>query len=148
MHLVSEAASVPPQGPLRRARAPSLCASYLTSLPDLSIKKVERSTPMYFLPYIDFSDPNAIGLGGHFLLVRKQAQREPVFGFELLVARRAIGRNSDDFGAGVCEFFGQAGEILRLLRATRRVVLRIEINDDRTAFQLGESGRLAPVVVG
>src|SRR5437899_3915697 len=63
--------------------------------------------------------------------VGKQDERQPVLGGELLVRRLGVGADPDHLGAGVLKVRVLVAEGARFLRAARRVVLRVEVEDDR-----------------
>src|SRR5436309_3119107 len=63
--------------------------------------------------------------------VGEQDERQVVPGGELLVRRRGVGADADHLGAGVLEVLVLVAEGACFLRAAGRVVLRVEVEDDR-----------------
>src|SRR5206468_3306773 len=63
--------------------------------------------------------------------VGEQDERQVVPGGELLVRRRGVGADADHLGASVLEVLVLVAEGACFLRAAGRVVLRVEVEDDR-----------------
>src|SRR5690606_39017352 len=72
-------------------------------------------------------------------VVRCEGEREEVLLRELGVARLRVGRYADDADAVGGEATPRVAERARLLRASRRGVLRIEVDDHGAAAQLAEA---------
>jgi len=100
-----------------------------------------RSTPMYFLPYMLFFLPDAVGLERLPFLVGGQHHRKLVFCSKFVVAFDAIRGNADDDSIGGLEFRAKGTEIYRFGGAAGCVVLRVEIENDRLASQAGQCHR-------
>src|SRR5207253_8801392 len=63
--------------------------------------------------------------------VSEQDERQVVLRGEFLVRRRGVGADADHLGARVLKVLVLVAEGARFLRAARRVVLRVEVEDDR-----------------
>ena len=98
-----------------------------------------------FAPVHRLLDPHAIGRRHGLVGIGGEADGEVVFLAKLLVACDAVGRHADHLDAGLAKVRCQPGEVLGLRRAARRVVLGIEVEDDRFAFEARERERFAAV---
>ena len=87
-------------------------------------------------------DPHAIGRRHGLVGIGGEADGEVVFLAKLLVACDAVGRHADHLDAGLAKVRRQPGEVLGLRRAARRVVLGIEVEDDRFTLQARQRQRL------
>src|SRR3954452_22421024 len=97
-------------------------------LPSL-IRKVVRSTPIYFAAIHALLRPHAIGVESMLGLIGGKRQREVVFFAEFRVARHAVGRKAEDVGSRRRELGTHRVEVDRLLGAARRVVFWVEVED-------------------
>ena len=92
-------------------------------------------------------DPHAVGVSDRLVVVGGETHSEVVLFAELLVAFDAVGRYADHLDAGLAKIGCEPGEILGFHRAAGGVVLGIEIEHDRLAFEAQELD-LAPLSVG
>src|SRR2546428_13142866 len=80
--------------------------------------------------------PDVVRTGDAPIVVAEQREIEVVLVLELHVALRIVAADAEDHGA----LRGHPGEVVpeaaRFLRATRRVVLRIEVEDDLLAAEI------------
>src|SRR6185369_8579609 len=78
--------------------------------------------------------------------VREQGERQLVLGAELLVRRAVVGRDTEHHRPALLVGLPVVAEAARFLRTAGRVVLRIEIEDDVLAGEVGERDLLAVLV--
>src|SRR6185295_12987732 len=84
---------------------------------------------------------------GHLVAgIGEEGEVEAVLVAELAVARDRVGRDAEDQGAPRLDLAPAVAEGAGLFRTAGRVVLRIEIEDDRLAAQLRQLN--LPAVVG
>src|SRR3546814_4643708 len=75
------------------------------------------------------------GLAHRFVAVRQQHERKFMLGDEVVVRLHAVARHAENIGAGFLELRVQITEIQAFLGAARRVVLRLEVDDQRLALE-------------
>ena len=78
----------------------------------------------------------------HFFLIGNQREGQFEFCLEIVMRAQAVARHAEDFRAGLLELRIQITELQTFGRAARRVVLRIEIQDELLAAgaREGEGG--------
>src|SRR6185312_5348845 len=86
-------------------------------------------------------DPAFVALDHRALGIGAQGDREAVLVGELLVALHAVLGDPDDADAGLGELRRQRAEVLALHGAAGRVVLRVEVEHQRLALEVGETDR-------
>jgi hypothetical protein len=77
--------------------------------------------------------------------VGEEREREPVLLLELHVRPLVVGTDAEHDRAGALELAPRVADPARLGGAAGRVVLGIEVEDDRLAAQVGQPNRLARV---
>src|SRR3954453_21295892 len=90
--------------------------------------------------------PDAVGLGHGVVLVGQQGEAQVVLVRELLDARDGIGRDAEHDRAGGVVVGRVVADPARLGRATRRVGLGIEVDNDLLSAQLRQAHLLAALV--
>src|SRR3954449_7180883 len=88
---------------------------------------------------------DAVGLAQRVLGVGQQRERQLVLRLELLVRGDGVGADAEHLRARALELAPGVADAAGLARAAGRVVLGIEVEDDRLAAQLGEPDGLAAV---
>jgi hypothetical protein len=92
----------------------------------------------------DFS-PHAVALGDLVVGVGEEREREVVLLLELHVTLLVVGRDAEDDRARALEVRICVPNPAGLRRTARRVVLGIEVEDDRPAAKIGKADALAGV---
>ena len=109
--------------------------------------KVLRWTPMYFLPYIDFSTHwpyfSAILWSGSPISVNGSLY----FFLNFASLSGCVRRDADDHRAGLLVFLEAIADPAGLRRATGRVGLGVEVEDERLALEVVELDGLAVLVL-
>src|SRR5271165_6167471 len=116
------------------------------SLHDLSIGTDEKGRALNAhigFPVHLLLGPNAVSLDRGLLFVSEKGHRKTIFVTEFRVRFDAIRGDAENPGLELVEFRLEPAEINRFLRATRRVVLGIEIDDGIVAFQIAERDGIA-----
>ena len=108
---------------------------------------VERWTPMYFFPYMDFSTQTPYFSATAWSSSARRVKSSDCLSANFLIARHGVGRDADHPGAGglvvACAIAHAAG----LGGAAGRVGAGIEVEDGRLALEVGE-GDVVAVLVG
>ena len=123
------------------ARTSSACVSGFTwrislaTLPSASITKVERSTPMYVLPAYVFSPQTPYSSATPWSVSASSANGSSYFSLNFDVRALVVGADAEHDRAGALELAPRVADPAGLSRTARRVVLWIEVEDDRLAAQ-------------
>src|SRR5215208_7723183 len=91
--------------------------------------------------------PDAVAFGNLVVGIRQQRERQAVLLLELHVRRFVIRADAEDDGPSLAEGVEVVPDPARLRRTARRVVLGIEVDDDRLAPEVGEPNCLAGVAL-
>ena len=134
-----------PPGPRRRGRGPSRCARPARRCPPASTRKVERSIPMKFRPYIDFSPQTP-----------KRSNTSPVSSESRITPRPCLSRNRSWLFTLSLEMprtavLAASKSASRAVKsrassgAARGVVLRVEVEHELAPAEVGGPGVAAAV---
>ena len=103
------------RGLRRRARRPSPCATPGAARPCASIRKVLRSTPMYFLPYMLFSFHTSKSAQAFLSSSASSSNGNSNLALNFSCEASAVGRNADDRRCRALRNCGvQVAEVARL----------------------------------
>src|SRR5919198_3933718 len=91
--------------------------------------------------------PDAVLFGDRVVRVREERERQLVLRLELLMRRDVVGADAEDLSAALAEDVVRVAKLTSLGRAAGRVVLGIEVEDDRAAAQVRELDRLARIAL-
>src|SRR4051794_31004239 len=97
---------------------------------------VRLAVELLLADYVERAAPGFVGVGD-------ERKRQLVLVAELHVRGLAVARHADDCAVLFTEFRVEIAERLRLERAARRRVLRVEVDDERLADVIGELDRRA-----
>ena len=100
---------------------------------------------MYLLAGEALLLPDVVGLRDRVIRVGEQREREVVLGLELRVRGLLVGADAQHDGAGALERGPPVADVAGLPCAAGRVVLGIEVEDDRLAAQRRQADLLAAV---
>src|ERR1700730_10077864 len=89
--------------------------------------------------------PDAVLLGDRMIRVGEEGKREAVLVFELHMGAFVIGRDPEYDRSRALKLAVRVANAAGLLRATRRVVLGVEVENDRLAAEPGERDGFAAV---
>ena len=107
-------------------------------MPSGPMTKVVRSTPMYFPAIHGFLLPHAISLADFVVFIGHKGKGEIELCGELLMGFRGIGADAEHHGVFRDDLLVRVAQFAGLGRATRCIVLGIEVEHDGFASVLGE----------
>src|SRR5262249_25505981 len=116
--------------------------------PALRVDHVRHAVDAHVLAAIErLLAPDLVGLQDLLVRVGDQRERQVVLFGELLVRRLAVRGDAEDRDLAPAEGGPSVAQRAGLFRAPGRVVLRVEVEDDRLALEVLERDRAALLIV-